>query len=65
LAPTPGHVICRCQRVGAKIYGADPLTRQRQLGLHVRETGANTVGVGTHKLGAKDDGAELRVHFLK
>jgi hypothetical protein len=26
---------------------------------------ANNIGAGTHKLGANDDGAELRVHFLK
>jgi hypothetical protein len=41
------------------------MTRHNQLGLHVRQTGAKNVGAGTHKLGAKDDGAEHRVHFLK
>jgi hypothetical protein len=51
--------------VGAKIYGADPLTRHRQLALHVSDIGANNIGAGTHKLGANDDGAELRVYFLK
>jgi hypothetical protein len=28
-------------------------------------SGVNSIGAGTHKLGANDDGAELRVHFLK
>jgi hypothetical protein len=49
--------------VGATISGADPLTRHGQLGLHVRQTDTNNIGADTHKLGANDDGAELRVHF--
>jgi hypothetical protein len=41
------------------------LTRHDQLGFHVRQTDANNIGAGTHKLGANDDGVELKVHFLK
>jgi hypothetical protein len=26
---------------------------------------ANIIGAGTQKLGVNDDGAELRIHFLK
>jgi hypothetical protein len=50
---------------GPKFLGPDPLTRHRQLALHVSDIGANNIGAGTHKLGANDDGAELRVYFLK
>jgi hypothetical protein len=76
---------CRIKGVGAKICGADPLTRvlpmpwrspprsmaltsltrHSQLGLHVRQTGAKNIGAGTQRLGANDDGAEHRIHFLK
>jgi hypothetical protein len=31
----------------------------------IPRTDVNNIGAGTHKLGANDDGAELRVHFLK
>jgi hypothetical protein len=42
-----------------------PLTRHDQLVFHVRQAGANIVGVDRHNIDANDDGAELRVHFLK
>jgi hypothetical protein len=41
------------------------LTRHGQMVFHVRHADANIVGVDTHNLGANDDGAELRVNFLK
>jgi hypothetical protein len=47
------------------IVGPHPLTRHVQQGIPVRQTVDNNIGADTHKLGANDDGAEHRVHFLK
>jgi hypothetical protein len=51
--------------VGAIDLGGDPLTRHCHPRIHVRQTGANNIGVGTHKLGANNNDAELKVYFLK
>jgi hypothetical protein len=56
--PTPGGSAPRSM-------ASTTLTRHGQPGFHVRQTYANNIGAGTHKLGANDDGAELRVHFFE
>jgi hypothetical protein len=65
MAPTPLTRVAPPTRGSApRSMAPTPLTRHCPPSRHVRQTGANIIGADTQKLGANDDGAELRVHFL-
>ena len=52
-------------KLGARIYGAELPAMSPPRPLRAQELGARNAGAETCKLGASNDGAELRVQILK